>query len=198
MRALGRRGESPLATMLTICIAQDDFEVVNREEWGARSPNETTTLTPPQPLVIIHHTNWNSCWTLEQCKSEVRKVQDFHMDVRNWWDIGYNFLVGEDGRAYEGRGWTTEGAHAEGYNNCSIGISVMGTFEDAAPNITALHTLQKIITFGVTEGFIDLNYTLYGHRQTGPTDCPGQTFYNILQNGSHWKENPNHNATNVY
>uniref|UniRef100_UPI00358F0622 peptidoglycan-recognition protein SC2-like n=1 Tax=Myxine glutinosa TaxID=7769 RepID=UPI00358F0622 len=177
---------------------QDDLEIVKREEWGARPPNATTNLTGPQPLVVIHHTNWDSCWTQEQCKAEVRKVQDFHMDVRKWWDIGYNFLVGEDGRAYEGRGWTTQGAHAKGYNGRSIGICVMGTFMDAAPNIAALRTLQKIITYGVTQGFIDFNYTLYGHRQTGLTDCPGDAFYDLIRNDSHWKQNPNFDAENAY
>lgn len=32
-------------------------------------------------------------------------VQNYHMDTKGWADIGYNFLVGEDGLAYEGRGW---------------------------------------------------------------------------------------------
>jgi N-acetylmuramoyl-L-alanine amidase len=38
-----------------------------------------------------------------------------------WDDIGYNFLVGEDGNIYEGRGWTQTGAHCIGYNSKSIG-----------------------------------------------------------------------------
>ena len=49
---------------------------------------------------------------MEECSAEVRKVQDFHMGPgRNWWDIGYNFLIGEDGRIYEGRGFDAQGAH---------------------------------------------------------------------------------------
>ena len=38
-----------------------------------------------------------------------------------WSDIGYNFVVGEDGNVYEGRGWNSVGAHTYGYNNRSIG-----------------------------------------------------------------------------
>lgn len=49
---------------------------------------------------------------MEECSAEVRKIQDFHMGPgRNWWDIGYNFLIGEDGRIYEGRGFDAQGAH---------------------------------------------------------------------------------------
>lgn len=43
------------------------------------------------------------------------------MDVNGWSDIGYNFVVGEDGLVYEGRGWSTVGAHAPNFNSNSIG-----------------------------------------------------------------------------
>ena len=87
-----------------------------------------------------HHTNWDRCFVLdselyhciiysdiqysgiqiskskvrdiESCSAEVKKIQDFHMGPqRNWWDIGYNFLIGEDGNIYEGRGFDAQGAH---------------------------------------------------------------------------------------
>jgi N-acetylmuramoyl-L-alanine amidase len=50
------------------------------------------------------------------------------MDTNGWIDIGYNFLVGEDGNIYEGRGWNNVGAHATNWNSKSIGICVIGDF----------------------------------------------------------------------
>jgi N-acetylmuramoyl-L-alanine amidase len=50
------------------------------------------------------------------------------MDTNGWLDIGYNFVVGEDGNVYEGRGWTRVGAHAVNWNSRSIGIAVIGDF----------------------------------------------------------------------
>jgi N-acetylmuramoyl-L-alanine amidase len=50
------------------------------------------------------------------------------MNAQRWPDIGYNFLVGEDGNVYEGRGWDAVGAHAVPYNSNSIGICVIGDF----------------------------------------------------------------------
>merc|ERR1712150_52546 len=47
-------------------------------------------------------------------------------DGNGWSDIGYNFLVGEDGRAYEGRGWNRVGGHTYGYNSNSVAVSVIG------------------------------------------------------------------------
>jgi hypothetical protein len=41
--------------------------------------------------------------------------------ILGWADIGYNFLVGEDGNIYTGRDWTNVGAHTVGYNSKSIG-----------------------------------------------------------------------------
>jgi N-acetylmuramoyl-L-alanine amidase len=50
------------------------------------------------------------------------------MDVNEWDDIGDNFVVGEDGRVYTGRGSLVEGAHAAGWNTRSLGIAIIGDF----------------------------------------------------------------------
>lgn len=50
------------------------------------------------------------------------------MNTNKWSDIGYNFVVGEDGNVYEGRGWDKIGAHAPSYNSKSIGICMIGNF----------------------------------------------------------------------
>jgi N-acetylmuramoyl-L-alanine amidase len=50
------------------------------------------------------------------------------MNNNGWADIGYNFVVGEDGNIYEGRGWNAKGAHAPAYNGRSIGICIIGDF----------------------------------------------------------------------
>jgi N-acetylmuramoyl-L-alanine amidase len=55
-----------------------------------------------------------------------------------WVDIGYNFLVGEDGFVYEGRGWTHVGSHTKGYNSQSLGTSVIGDYMKKNPNKMAL------------------------------------------------------------
>lgn len=39
----------------------------------------------------------------------------------------FRFLVGGNGKVYEGAGWR-EGAHTKGYNNKSISISFIGDF----------------------------------------------------------------------
>lgn len=38
-----------------------------------------------------------------------------------WSDIGYSFVIGEDGNVYEGRGWDTVGAHTLHHNTDGLG-----------------------------------------------------------------------------
>ena len=62
-----------------------------------------------------------------------------------WSDIGYNFLVDRFGRAWVGRAGggparPVRGAHTLGFNNTSVGISVIGNFEEKEPTKDALTT----------------------------------------------------------
>jgi len=110
-------------------IAADVCKVVSREEWGARAPRMVNKRDPLSPFLMVHHggiANYSS--TKEGCAAIVRSYQDLHMDDRGWDDIGYSFLVGEDGNVYEGRGWDRVGAHAPQYNQISIGVCFLGDF----------------------------------------------------------------------
>lgn len=43
--------------------------------------------------------------------------------------LAHSFLVGDDGRVYEGVGWNIQGSHDQGYNNISLGIAFFGAQE---------------------------------------------------------------------
>lgn len=64
-----------------------------------------------------------------------------------WTDIGWNWLIGTDGRVYEGRGWGATGSHSAGYNYISYGIAFVG-------NYTEYETSK--IPLAVAEGTHDL------------------------------------------
>lgn len=89
--------------------------MVSRDEWLAQPPNDVLAdLILPVNRVIITHTATDSCETQAQCTLRVRLMQTYHMESKNWDDIGYNFMVGGDGDVYEGRGWDKQGAHTKG------------------------------------------------------------------------------------
>ena len=103
------------------------FQLVNRSAWGAVKPkHETLYPKPPPKFAVIIHTATLECTNLDMCCSEVRSIQRDQMRIFD--DIAYNFLVGGDGRTYEGRGWDAQGAFARQFNNDSFGIAFIGYY----------------------------------------------------------------------
>ncbi|KPJ05907.1 Peptidoglycan-recognition protein LB [Papilio xuthus] len=152
--------------------------IVSRVEWGAQSPTSITNLTLPVPYVIIHHTyEPGACYSLLECSSAMRSIQNYHQGTQGWADIGYNFAVGGDGSIYEGRGWKAVGAHAAGYNSVSIGIVLIGDFVSQLPPAQQMELTKELIEVGVELGYISKEYSLIGHRQVRSTECPGDALF---------------------
>lgn len=140
--------------------------------------------------MIISHTAGEFCETQPKCVLYVRNVQTFHIESRKWSDIAYNFLVGGDGQVYVGRSWNYVGAHAAGFNDKSIGISFIGTFNTVVPPKSQLYAAQRIIEVGVENGKIAPNYKLLAHRQVSRTLSPGDALYSVIQTWPHWSPTP--------
>lgn len=108
------------------------------------------------------------------------------MDSMGFADIAYNFLIGEDGMVYNGRGWDTEGAHTKGYNKDSVGIAFIGTFNDFVPVNKSLNVYNLLINDGIRLGKIRKDYKLYGCRQLNGSQSPGDKFYDLIKTWDHW------------
>jgi N-acetylmuramoyl-L-alanine amidase len=98
----------------------------------------------------------------------------------------YNFLVGEDGNVYEGRGWNVVGGHVPYWGIVSQGIAVMGSFERAPPNAAALTALKDLLAYLVAKHKLTQDYKLYGHRDVAHTSDPGKAFYDVIKTWSHY------------
>ncbi|XP_014482419.1 PREDICTED: peptidoglycan-recognition protein SC2-like [Dinoponera quadriceps] len=179
------------AVYLTLLIPETKAatpQIISRAQWGARaakrrSPNLTMH---PAPYVVLHHSTGANCDTQAICQLRIRGFQNYHMNSKGWADIGYNFIVGEDGNIYEGRGWGKQGAHSKPFNNKSIGICVIGDYTNRTPNTAAVQAVQRLIDHGVSIGEIKNDYKLLGHRQTWQTACPGNSLYTMMQSWPHW------------
>ncbi|KAK7881990.1 hypothetical protein WMY93_028164 [Mugilogobius chulae] len=154
--------------------------VVSRAQWGALTPHHKDNLKSPAKRVIIHHTAMKNCKTRTESIKELRIIQKLHMQNRHFDDIGYNFLVGEDGIVYEGRGWGVMGAHTKGNNHDSLGVAFMGNFNNESPSSEALTSVKQLLKAGVTQGFLVPEFLLFGHRDMGDTACPGAKLYTAL------------------
>ncbi|XP_072017970.1 uncharacterized protein [Amphiura filiformis] len=165
--------------------------VISRNDWGAETPTTAVkNLAGSVSYSFIHHTDGLSCSNQSECSSRVRGIQNYHMNTKGWKDIGYSFLIGEDGNAYEGRGWDQKGAHTKGYNDVGLAFSFIGNFMRELPNQAARDMAQNMIACGVQLGKIRSDYTLRGHRDMRegykPTDCPGDALYAEIQTWPHY------------
>ncbi|KAK3103912.1 hypothetical protein FSP39_022863 [Pinctada imbricata] len=161
--------------------------IISRSEWGARAPSSIIGILPKAPNhVYIHHGATAPCFSKTECMAEVRTYQNYHMDTHGWSDIGYSFIIGEDGNVYEGRGWHGIGAHTYGHNVDGLGFCIIGNFMKVKPNEAALNATKQLISCAVTNGYITEDYILKGHRDVGQTACPGDKLYELIQKWPHY------------
>ncbi|KAL3871087.1 hypothetical protein ACJMK2_039108 [Sinanodonta woodiana] len=161
--------------------------IVTRSEWGARAPTFHSGHLPGIPkYAFIHHGASPGCHTKAECMGVVRSYQNYHMDTHQWPDIGYSFIVGEDGNVYEGRGWDEIGAHTLNYNSVGLGFCIIGNFMDHVPNDAALNAVKQLIACGVANHKISSSYILHGHRDVYQTSCPGDKLYELIQSWPHF------------
>lgn len=140
--------------------------------------------------IIIHHTA--STKYLNNPEKAIRAIYHYHAQTRGWGDIGYNFIIDEDGEIYHGRAGDdgVVGAHTAGYNTGSVGIALLGDFSDdpiEGPMMQSLLALVKEkaelhdIDIDGRSDFKDERFkNLLGHRDLGATACPGEITYEFL------------------
>ncbi|MFG3309647.1 N-acetylmuramoyl-L-alanine amidase [Streptomyces wuyuanensis] len=199
--------------------------ITSRADWGADesiSPEEPGYLPGGKiKAVVVHHTAESNSYTCEQAPAVVRGIYAYHVKQLGWKDVGYNFLVDKCGTVYEGRKGGVDrpvmGAHAYGFNSETTGISILGTYTDAAPSQAAMASVARIAAwklgqYGVdpagtttlTAGASGRNHfgktwtsgaqlsfpTIHGHRDGYNTQCPGAAFYTQLGTLRSWAAGP--------
>lgn len=161
-----------------------------RCRWGATPyRGHPTPLRLPLGLLYVHHTYVPAppCTTFQSCAADMRSMQRFHQNVRGWADIGYSFVVGSDGYVYQGRGWHWVGAHTLGYNSRGFGVAFVGNYTGSLPSEAALNTVRDVLpSCAIRAGLLRPDYKLFGHRQLGKTDCPGNALFNLLRTWPHF------------
>lgn len=97
------------------------------------------------------------------------------MDTNGWSDIGYNWLVTQDGRVWEGRagGWLAVGAHAGGQNTGWIGVCWIGDSRTIAPSAAALASIRWLIDEACRRAGRRLEVRGHGQVPGQATACPG-------------------------
>jgi flagellar hook assembly protein FlgD len=178
--------------------------IVRRSEWSA---DESIVRAPPYyapalHFAVVHHTAGTNSYSASESAAIVRGIQRYHVLANGWNDIGYNFLVDKYGQVFEGRGGgiarNVVGAHAQGFNTGSMGVAVLGTYESEKISLAARAALVQLLAWRLDVAHVDplsrLTWVsggnpkypagtsvslraVSGHRDTGPTSCPGDSLY---------------------
>jgi hypothetical protein len=157
------------------------INLITRSEWGVRkiSPIYENPYFPINKIVV-HHT---ATGVDVDPKVTVRAIHEFHAVTREWTDIGYNYLIDPAGRIYQGRHGANgiRGNHAIP-NSGTIGIALLGNFENEVPTIQAQNSLAKLI--GLLSQFNEIvpvygstviEHNLHSHQNGQPyTACAGK------------------------
>jgi hypothetical protein len=173
--------------------------VVSRAQWGAdeslRYEPDGTESWPeeyyPVQKLTVHHTAGRNADP--DPAATVRAIYRYHAVDNGWGDIGYQFLVDEAGRVYEGRhtdedpatlpgfdaqGRAVVGAHVSGWNSGNVGVSLLGTLTTQRPTAAAQRSLEQFLAdlssrTGVTpQGSATYSNPSSGATWTGP-NIPG-------------------------
>ena len=181
--------------------------IVPRSAWRADESIRRAGpfFAPDVKLAVVHHTAGSNGYSQAEAPAIVRGIEIYHVKGNGWNDIGYNFLVDRFGQVYEGRYGGIErnviGAHAQGFNTGSVGVSVLGEYSSLAISAQARDSLERLLAWRLDLAHVDpastLTYISGGnprypsgipvflravsaHRDTGLTDCPGNRLYGIL------------------
>jgi N-acetylmuramoyl-L-alanine amidase len=181
--------------------------IVPRSGWGANEEivRARPALAPAVRLAVVHHTAGTNSYTRKQAPAIVRGIEAYHVLGNGWNDIGYNYLVDRFGTVYEGRGGGIDknvvGAHSEGFNTGTTGVALIGNFSHASPPKAQQDALVGLLAWRLDVAHVDpLSPVAYisggnakfrsgrtvvlraisGHRDTGPSECPGAVAYRLL------------------
>jgi hypothetical protein len=161
-------------------IDDEHYEIVPRSAWTSEPIGPNHVLMGKVTRITIHHTDEHAGMDGKSDLDVVRMIERYHRGPeKRWAAIGYHFLVGKDGKIYEGRPVKYQGAHC-GDNANNLGISVIGDCHHNLPNPRQLKALKAFLD-DQRERFNVPMSRVYGHRDIKPTICPGDRLYGWLQ-----------------
>lgn len=167
--------------------------MVSRNTWGAPGACPSPGYATVTHLVVHHSAGVNTSSNWAQV---VLSIWDFHVNTRLYCDVAYNYLIDPNGILYEGRGGGNNviGAHFCSTNTGTMGVCLLGNFQEVEPTDAMLNTLAAVLAWKSCNSNIDpltksiharstldLNHVC-GHRDGCATECPGTNVYNKLAN----------------
>lgn len=153
--------------------------VKSKSEWGGKVPTQALIGNPKPNTIVVHHTAGSS--------DTPQSIESFHMS--KWSDIAYHFIIAKNGTIYQGRygGPTVMGAHAKGANSGSVGIVMVGNYENESPTQASIASLEKLVR-SLKQKYNANTVTI--HKKVGSTStaCPGKNMVPVVARISYLNE----------
>ncbi len=157
--------------------------VMPRTAWTSAAP-QWSVATPMRGIqrITIHHDAINSLGLSGQ-GNIAKRLESIRRSHRargsNWVDIGYHYVVDPDGRVWQGRPISIEGAHVSENNPHNLGIMVMGNFDEHRPTSAALAALSSFVADQMRRYRVPVN-RVYTHQEIKASACPGRNLQGYM------------------
>jgi N-acetylmuramoyl-L-alanine amidase len=156
------------------------YALVSRGKWTTKPPAKNNRSIGRVTRITLHHTDEHGGLIGLPDVEVVRRIENYHRNGKKWCAIGYHYLVGKDGRVYEGRPSHLQGAHVLSENENNIGISVIGNWHRALPSTRQLAALSAFLE-DTRDRFKVSRNRVYGHRDLNRSICPGDALYGWMK-----------------
>ncbi len=174
--------------------------IISQSYWrqGLDAPTPGREKTKTHHCVIHHSAGGNNVTDYTQL---VRSYYVQHTQVNGWDDIAYNYLIAPNGDIYAGRDPEKNdisqdnvlGAHFCSKNANTMGVCLIGDYQNLEPRDSLLNSLIHLLTWKYTKDTLSptsetkhpyntgsLLKALCGHRDGCATECPGNRVYSKL------------------
>lgn len=117
------------------------------------------------------------CSATQNVSSFTWKTIDQMHRQQGWLGIGYHFVILTDGTIQRGRPLEAIGSHVKGYNNCSVGICLIGGVDAKGKSVDNFTEEQKEslkCLLDYLRGYYKDEVDVLGHRDFAGVnkDCP--------------------------
>lgn len=151
---------APKPPTVPFAVIVDDLPKHPEKSYGVRSLNDVD-------VIVVHHSAVDADVTIHSLAS-------YHVDGNGWPGIGYHFCIEEDGGIYQVNWLETRSYHAGGQNHRSVGICLLGNFQQEAPASIQLEALRFLIDY-LQKGDLSHVGRVLPHRALNQTACPGNS-----------------------
>ena len=153
------------------------MNIISRDSWGAKPAKKGYSKLGEVKGLVIHWSAYPIAVGNQAEMDQAKAIQRLHQVDRGWNDVAYNFLVGDTGQIYEGRGFGNRSAAQGGnsrqeinYNNkhyvavCWLG----GSKPTDKPSDKAIESVKWL--------YSQVGGELRPHSSFKQTACPGDAW----------------------